>query len=638
MEVLLKAPLASASDVLSSIQVSESVELERPSLYHRFEEWYFSKSRIWLWTGFSIVIFGLLLGAIRDINELTLTSLIVTGVSSGDIYRGAVTTETLIQHSTEQILLLAMSLFKLGIGGYIYIIVKNLESTGKHAISRLAPDAPKQNPPFFRRLFPKLLVLGTDVQFINVGIIMVIWDLNALNLLNLQFAGQTSGPVFQQAVTIERLIGSLVVPVEMFGATFMLTGIPLGLASIVYNLRSQLAMLPTMLGSFMAKHIQIPLPRFPANSAAQPSPGSEPKVLVARKTLAMTLTAFAIGISGLIVVAPIRGANIFNILAQEFAKQTTSASYLANVLFDRLAGMTTEQWLFIGLGLVIFSINFWLLHIIKALEGTREVFGEILTSTTGTKISPVEKGLWPARMVLPFATAGFVVMIVNFLLALVVDSSFIAQYQAQLASATKSTAFQEAVINGGFYAILVTTLKFVSFGLLLTGVGFSLVTIIINLRLTASTFLNVFPRLMSFVASGGKRNQRTDEVKLSPSMSLAPWRLFSVIAVGAVISISSFLVFGSFEALTFIKYQTLAFAGQTASPEYTSAFLSYRLLEHAQLPWKLLGMGVMLFGIGRTFGVIVGFVKARTVAIKELVESIGTLATQKPSETAVVAG
>jgi hypothetical protein len=118
---------------------------------------------------------------------------LVTGVSSGETYQRAVTTETLIQHSTEQTLLLAMSFFKLGIGGYIYLIVKNLEATSRHAKSRLGPDAEKPRKPFFRSLFPKLLIAGTDVQFINVGVLMVIWDINALNLLNLQFTGQTSG-------------------------------------------------------------------------------------------------------------------------------------------------------------------------------------------------------------------------------------------------------------------------------------------------------------------------------------------------------------------------------------------------------------------------------------------------------------
>jgi hypothetical protein len=606
---------------------------EHLSRFERFEEWYFSKSRIWLWTGFAIVMLGLLLGATRDINELTLTNLVVIGVSNGGIYQTAVTVDTLIQHSTEQTLLLAMSLFKLGIGGYIYFIVRNLESTGKHSMNRLAPDAKQSRRPFFRNLFPRLLVLGTDVQLINVGIIMVIWDLNALNLLHLQFIGQTSGAAYAQALTIERLIGSLVVPVEMFGATFMLTGIPLGLASIVYNLRLQLRTLPSMLGSFMVKRLGFPPAYFPATVDQSASAEISAKRIVPRKTLATTLTAFAIGISGLIVIAPIRTVNLGRILSDEFAGQASSTSYLSAVLFERLAGVTTEQWLFLGLGLVIFSINLWLLHIIKALEGTREVFSEILTSTTGSRISQVERNLWPKRLVLPLAATGLAVMVVNLILGLAADSTIVAQYQAQLTGATKSTAFEDAVINGGVFLILARNIKFLSFGFLLLGVGFSLVTIIINLRLTASTFLNVFPRLMTFVASGGRRKENPDEVSLPRSMSLAPWRLFAVIALGGSIAISAFFSFGVFDALSFVKHQGLAFEDQSSSNGYVSALLAERLWEHTLLPWKLLGMGMMLFGIGRTFGVIVGFVKARTTAIRELIESITVMAEQRTGET-----
>lgn len=615
----------------SSPPITESQE--HLTRFERFEEWYFSKSRIWLWAGFAIVMLGLLLGATRDINELTLSNLLVTGVSNGNIYQRAVTVDTLIQHSTEQTLLLAMSLFKLGIGGYIYFIVRNLESTGKHAMSRLAPNAESPRRPFFRNLFPRLLVFGTDVQLINVGIIMAIWDLNALNLLHLQFIGQTSGAAYVQALTIERLIGSLVVPVEMFGATFMLTGIPLGLASIVYNLRVQLRTLPSMLGSFMVKRFAFPPAYFPATTDHSTSAEGPMKRVVPRKTLATTLTAFAIGISGLIVIAPVRTVNLTRVLSDEFAGQTSSAGYLTAVLFERLAGVTTEQWLFLGLGLVIFSINLWLLHIIKALEGTREVFSEILTSTTGSRISQVERNLWPKRLVLPLAAIGLVVMIVNFLLGIAADSAIVTQYQSQIAGATKSTAFEDAVINGGVFLILARNIKFLSFGFLLTGVGFSLVTIIINLRLTASTFLNVFPRLMTFVASGGQRKEIPDEVTLPRSMSLAPWRLFAVIALGGAIAISAFFPFGVFDALSFVRYQTLAFGGQVSSNAYVSALFAERLWEHTLLPWKLLGMGMMLFGIGRTFGVIVGFVKARTTAIRELIESIATMAEQRTGET-----
>ncbi len=607
---------------------------EHLSRFERFEEWYFAKSKLWMVTAVAILIIVLSFAAVRDINEITLTNLIVAGVSNGEVYQRAITTETLIQHSTEQSLLLAMSFFKLAIGGFIYTIVRNLEKTSKHAMSRLAPDAKPLLQPFFRSLFPRLLVLGTDIQFINVGIIMVLWDINALNLLHMQFLGQASGPAYQQGVTIERYIGTLVNPVEMLGATFMLAGIPLGLASIAYNLRMQLRVLPTLLGSYLVNNLKIPLPHFPADIGQTALPETVSKRIVPKKTLAITMIGLAIGISGLLIISPFRTVNFFNFISQEFAGQTKSASYLSGVLFESLAAVTNEQWLFIGLGLVVFSISIWLRHIIKALEGTREVFGEILTSSTGTQITPVEKGLWPTRVALPLAVVGLSAYFVNFALGLVADSAILTQ--ASLESVSNSPSFQQAVISQGVALILARNIKFLGFGFLLAGIGLSLVSIIINLRLTATTLLNVFPRMMSFVSSGGKKPDKFDSVTLPASMSLAPWRLYAVIAFGSAIGMAVFFPFAFFDAFSFITYKTLAFAGQTSSPDYGTALLSERVWEHTLLPLKLTGLGIMLLGVGRTFGVIVGFVKARTVAIREFIDSIIAIGDQRKKEAAVL--
>jgi len=595
-------------------------EDERLSRFERFEEWYFSKSKVWMTIAVIVLAVVLSLTAFRDFNEVTLTGLIVTGVTSGATYQGAITTETLIQHSTEQSLLLAMSFFKLAIGGYIYTIVRNLEKTSGHARSRLAPDVKPPRKPFFRNLFPSLLVLGTDIQFVNVGIIMVLWDLNALNLLHLQFIGQTTGTAYQQASTVERLIGTLVNPVEMLGASFMLAGIPLGLASIVYNLRTQLRMLPTLIGSYIVNNLKIPLPNYPARTDSRAISEFDVRGIVPKKTLVVTIAGLLVGMSGLLVVSPARTLSLFNIVS-------------LGEVFERLAAVTDEQWLFVGLALLVFSINLWLLHIVKALEDTREAFSKILTSTTGTQITPVERRLWPFRAALPFAIVGFLAFMANFALGLFADSAILTQ--ASLGPASHSLIFQQAVINQGVALIFAADLKFFAFGFLLTGVGLYLVTIIINLRQTAATLLNVFPRITSYFSSGGRNPDSPDSITLSPSMTFAPWRAFAVIALGALVGIAAFFPLSFFEALSFIQYQTLAFAGLASSPAYSSALVSARMFDHTLLPLKLTGLGIMLLGVGRTFGVIVGFVKARTVVIREFIDSIVAIGEQGKTEGAV---
>jgi hypothetical protein len=588
---------------------SEGAE-EHLSRFERFEEWYFAKSKAWMAMAVVILVIVWILTAFRDVNETTLANLIVTGVTGGATYQGAITIETLVSHSTEQSLLLAMSFFKLAIGGYIYLIVRNLEKTSRHARRQLAPDLKPPRRPFFRNLFPRLLVFGTDIQLVNVGVIMVLWDLNALNLLHLQFIGQTTGAAYAQASTIELFVGTLVNPVEMLGATFMLVGIPLGLASIVYNLRTQLRFLPALIGSHIATNLKIPLSNFQAAASPKAAAGLDARGLVPGKTLAITIAGLIVGASGLLVVSPVRTLNLFGVFSQ-------------GALFEKLAAVTDEQWLFVGLALAVFSINLWLRHIVRALEDTREVFGKLLTSATGSQITLVERGLWPYRAALPFATVGFLAFMVNFGLGLFADSAILTQ--ASFGAASGSPAYQQAVINQGVALTLAANLKFFAFGFLLTGIGLYLVTIIINLRQTAATLLNVFPRVISYLSSGGRRQDNPETVTLAPSMSFAPWKAFALIAAGAALGIIAFFPLSFIGALSFVQYQTLGFAGQSLSPAYSTALLAARIFDHTLLPLKLTGLGIMLLGVGRTFGVIVGFVKARTTVIREFVDSLVVL-------------
>ncbi|MBI2127260.1 MAG: hypothetical protein HYU02_08140, partial [Thaumarchaeota archaeon] len=150
--------------------------------------------------------------------------------------------------------------------------------------------------------------------------------------------------------------------------------------------------------------------------------------------------------------------------------------------------------------------------------------------------------------------------------------------------------------------------KLSAFGFLLIGVGLSLVTIMINLQLTARTLPNFFSKLLQFVQTG---RRDAGKIELPEAMSLAPWKLFYVILAGAIITVLVTFPFSLIEVQSFLNWNTLLLAGNTTSATYASSLLIDRLLEHSLLPIKLFGMGLMLFGVGRTFGVIIGFVKAR---------------------------
>ncbi len=599
------------------------MEQEQLSKFQKFEQSYFTRGKIWMYAGLSIIIFGLVLGTIRSLNDLNLVNLLVLGTvspnplsgllsTSADSARQAITIETIISHSTEQLLLLAMSFFKLAIGGFIFLIVQNLVATRKYVMAKAkasgVPVGPEPKTPMFAKLFPILLIIGTDIQFVNVGVLMSIWDLNALNILNMQFGGTASGAAFQFAVFIEKLIGSFVVPVEMAGATLMLTGIPLGLAAIVVNLRMQGKMFPMVLSDIMARTGRVPVqPIMAVGSSGTPRSMPDLKQMMTgiapKGVVAFTMIGFLLGISGLVVFAPIRAANVATLVSESFTPTMSAASIASLKLYDGFLAITVEQALFVALGIVIFAINIFLLQIIKALRAQRKFFGETLESTTGTKVTPLEKPLWTTNAALAMASIGFGLMILNFIFSLVVDNA---------------NAAGDA-LTAGTFAILVKTVKLTAFGFLLTGVGLSLINIMVNLQLTARTLPNFFAKLLQF-AQNGRRD--SEKIELPRPMSLAPWKLFYVILAGAIITIFVTFPLILIEAQSFLSWKTLALAGDTASAAYSSALLTDRLIDAAQLPLKLFGMGLMLFGIGRTFSVIVGFVKARRQLISEGVESL----------------
>lgn len=587
------------------------------SRFQRFEQGYFSKGKIWMYTALSIIIFGLVLMTVRDVNELTLINYFLLGYSPNSVsgllgspstssFQQAVTIDTLISHSVEQMLLLGMSLFKLAIGGFIFLIVQNLVATRKYAVAKAEkagiPMGSVPRTPFFSKLFPILLVVGTDIQFFNVGVLMSIWDLNALNLLGLQFAGATSSASFQSSVFIEKLIGSFVVPVEMAGATLMLTGIPLGLATIVVNLRMQGRMLPMLLSEILPRKLLTQPISVPVSASSGSNKGVTSGI-VPKAVVAFTMIGLFLGISGLLV-SPIRVLNVTTIVNESFA-QMMSATLANTKLYDGIMALTVEQALFIALGIVILAINIFLLQIVKALRAQRKFFGETLQSVTGSQLTPLEKPLGMARAALVLASVGFSLMLLNFTFALVADSARIAG---------------DAVTDGTF-SILVKYVKFASFGFLLTGVGLSLVNIMINLQLTARTLPGFFAKLNQFVQTG---RRDPEKIELPNPLSLAPWRLFYVILAGTIITILVLVPFGLLEVQSFLTVKSLA--GNTSSPAYSSALLTQNLLSISLLPLKLFGMGLALFGIGRTFSVILGFVKARRQLISEGVDSLLTLA------------
>ncbi len=208
--------------------------------------------------------------------------------------------------------------------------------------------------------------------------------------------------------------------------------------------------------------------------------------IVPKGVVMFTIAGLLLGLSGLIVFATIRALNQVTIVSQTFSQTMTPAA-LANLkLWDGIIAVTVEQALFVALGIVVFAINLFLLQIVKALRGQRTFFSEAIQKTTGSQITPVEKPLWATRATLIFATIGFGVMILNFIFALVIDN-------ANLAGDS---------LTAGTISIISRNIKLSALGFLLTGVGLSLINIMVNLQLTARTLPSFFSKTLQFARTG----------------------------------------------------------------------------------------------------------------------------------------
>ena len=52
-----------------------------------------------------------------------------------------------------------------------------------------------------------------------------------------------------------------------------------------------------------------------------------------------------------------------------------------------------ENWMFIGIGIMLFSISFWLLTIIKLLRTQRENLGKTVAESAGIEVPRIEPSL-----------------------------------------------------------------------------------------------------------------------------------------------------------------------------------------------------------------------------------------------------
>ncbi|MFQ5832242.1 MAG: hypothetical protein ACE5H4_06050 [Candidatus Thorarchaeota archaeon] len=483
--------------------------------------------------GFLVVVVSFVVGIFRLLNQVTIAELGRIGDTDSTVYLAAVTTEAVLLAYAEIVPLFGLGILKLGIGFAIATIVMNLRATGKSARTSLAKinkQPPEVHPPLFARVFTELLVIGILVELAAV-FLAIGWMAAGAGIID---AGL--GHTFEV----------LAEPLEGLGVSLLIGGIALGLAAIVLNLSRQALVLPGRL-------IEI--------ATGKESKTDDFQKLFPKWNLMVTYLGMIITATGLVPLAFIR-------------------------LSVDMPTPLWENWMFIGIGTMLFSIAFWLLTIIKWIRAQRTNLGKAVGESAGIDVPEIEAPLSTTRGVPVLAVVGLLWMITFFGLAVL---------------------FANGVI--GPYGPLVRPGKAIGLATIFLGIGLALITIVVNLRLTAFMLPGSFSKIVSVIK--GEKVEGAPGIPVANPLSLAPKKLFLGIVLGAIIAaLGTFplawirAMVGSGDALFFIVERMI---GTTVA----------------------LGIGTIFFFIGMFFSTIVTFVAGRRTLISEGVESCVYYAAEK---------
>ena len=303
---------------------------------------------------------------------------------------------------------------------------------------------------------------------------------------------------------------------------------------------------------------------------------------------------------------------------------------------EGIFGRTIDPLIIMGLGMLLFTIVFLLLTIIRWLREQQQGFGDLVAELSdGAVPRPmVEAPLWPTRLVAPLAIFGiFVVGFFFFTMTGVRDVNFNNMLTLQFAGETDGSLFQSALRLNRVLGPIIAATRFIGIASLMLAIGLALVTIVINLRATALLLPAGFTKLIG--VAQGERPEEEDLTVYEP-MSLAPWNLFRPLLAGAVVVISATLPVAILFGVSIHRMLGEQFVGRgepgATSDLFESSFLATNLFGASLLPWMLFGMGIILFAVGRFFSTIVGFVQARRMIIAEGTGAVATAVASRQTE------
>jgi len=576
---------------------------------------------VFLVLGFLIMVSALFfLTAGRDAMIFLWANKLFDGESNETIFKAAQITDGVIGHTLAVWLFVGLGTTMLGIGFAIATIVGHLRATGRatreaYATAGVAEASEAEiEEPWFGRWFPRLLFSGIVVLLLTF-LVTLWWDANLVFLKRAEFAGQTSGMAWETYSIVDGALDPILRGGKFLGVGLLIVGIASGLGAIVFNLSIQAKELPALTRRAMGQD-DGGWPREPLRPAI---PGAYIGLAVAGAVVvALSLPAGMVQ-AGFSSFAQARGFDGF----------VSAIALRAGGVLDR----AIEPAIFLGMGMLFFSIAFLLLAIIRWLREQRRGFGDTVADLSGGVIArpTVERSVWPERLVAPLAIFGlFIVVFFFFTMAGVRSLNFVNLTDLQLAGDTAGSSFQNALRLDRMLGPVIATTRFFGIGMLMLAIGLALVTIVINLRATALLLPTGFSKLVP--AAKGEEIEEED-LTVDEPMALAPWDLLRPHLMGLAIVVSATLPLAVLFAVSIHRNLGEQFAGHGLAGDTTglfkSSFLSVQLFSASVQPWMLFGMGLILFAIGRFFSTVVTFVELRRMVIVEGVSTIAEAVSNK---------
>ncbi len=544
-------------------------------------------------TGFFIIAISLALMGWRQVNEQTRLAEIFAGrgpPSPSSVYVAANRLELALAHVIEQLIFVGLAFLKLGIGFSIAVIALHLKETGQKSLGSfreagILADLPSMREPWFTK-FPRFLFAGFSIVVFFFALSLV-WVYNEY-------------VPFGDVVTTRMTLEAIIKPGKMIGTALLLLGIGSGLATIVWNLRMQAHALPRLAVAAARRK------KANGNQLMPETPFSRVLFGPLFLGLAVVLTAY---VPAAAVLAWNRYANLSS------AGWSSVGAESLEVILEHWI----ESYILAGVSVLLFGIGFWLLAIIRNLRAQREQFMSALADLSGTE--PIAKAppVRALRMIRAILVVGLAIVLGSLALTVAWIGAGLAAVQTGSASAVLADHQWEAFVK---------PFKFSGLGLIFFGIGLALSVIVINLTILSMLLPGVFARFAE--ANQGRAPKSLEMPSMNP-MKLFPKKLFMGILVGCLVVVTATFPFGW--PLRVETFAAFLGASLTANLAAQSALSLERFLEHFILPYKLAGLAIIFYAIGRYFTTIIGFVRARKAIITEGVAAIAAFHTEPASSS-----